>query len=173
MRPPLDLSVPLKQEDALIRLRARLRKRDCPVMGTVLGRHVELKIHESKRHYWSPCLSLDVDPDGDGCRIHGKFGPHPHVWTLFLAGYAVLACLVIAGAMYGLAQVTLDHQAWALWGVPIGLALAGLLYAAALAGQRLGAAQMGELESFVRRTVPKPESSPTAVAAPLGRRVTT
>lgn len=165
MRPRVDLCVDVSQREVLDRLKHRLATKSS-VQGTVLSRHVELLVDPSERHTWSPWLSLDVDElDGqeqaeqtgqtERCRIHGKFGPHPHVWTLFLAVYAVLACGAIAGAMYGMAQLTLGVSPWALWAVPIAGVLTLCTYLLALTGKKLGGEQMSQMCAFMHEVVPE------------------
>ncbi len=157
MRPRVDLCVDVSQDDVLNRLKTRLAQ-ESEVQGTVLSRHVELLVAPTKRHTWSPWLSLDVDKvegQARGSRIHGKFGPHPHIWTLFLAVYAVLGCSAIAGAMYGMAQLTLGVSPWALWVVPIAGVLTLGTYLLALTGKRLGSEQMSQMCAFMHDVVPE------------------
>jgi uncharacterized membrane protein YfcA len=54
------------------------------------------------------------------------------------------------GAVFGFAQYSLGHDAWALWSVPIGVALVACVWAGARLGQSLGADNMQTLANFVR-----------------------
>jgi hypothetical protein len=113
---------------------------------TASSRHLVLSVSSEEAMTWSPYLDLDFEPQPDGTRIRGRFGPSPHVWTGFLAIYAALTFLCIGSAMFGLSQLTMGAEPRALWVLPAGGALIGLTYAGALVGQRLGAEQMRELQ---------------------------
>jgi hypothetical protein len=157
MRPRVDLCVDVPQEEVLGRLKSRLTAK-AELQGTVLSRHVELLVAPTERHTWSPWLSIDVDTlegRARSCRIHGKFGPHPHVWTLFVAVYALLTCGAIAGAMYGMAQLTLGVSPWALWALPVMGVLALGTYLLALTGKKLGGEQMSQMCAFMHEAVPE------------------
>lgn len=113
---------------------------------TASSRHIVLSVVEAEATTWSPYLDLDFEPEPDGTRIRGRFGPSPHVWTFFLAIYAALTFLCIGSSMFGLSQLTMGAEPWALWALPVGGVLIGLTYGGALLGQRLGAEQMQALQ---------------------------
>lgn len=110
------------------------------------SRHLVLSVGADEATTWSPYLDLDFEPQPDGTRIRGRFGPSPHVWTFFLAIYAALTFVCIGSAMFGLSQMTMGAEPWALWVMPVGGVMMGLTYLGALVGQRLGAEQMQELQ---------------------------
>ena len=128
--------------------------------GTVLRNHAVIRVHDDQRHFWSPQLELEVrlpDPEDEfapeTAHLHGRFAPHPHVWTGFMAIYGLLALGGVAGAMWGLSQWTLGSPPWALLGVPAAAALAAFVYGAVFIGQGLGAEQMYLLRATVDRAV--------------------
>lgn len=108
-----------------------------------------VRLRESDRHFWSPALHLHGEFGPDGVELHGRFSPSSPVWTGFLASYLVLACIAIACACYGWAQLTVDETPWAFVGVPAAVVAGGLVYGAAFIGQGFGASDMYELRSHV------------------------
>ena len=149
LRPRVALLAALTPAEAMDRMRAALDGASCPCQGAAAARHIELWICDAERHFWSPRLELSVTEHAGGARLAGRLGPHPDVWSLFLAGYAVSVFLGIAGAVVGLSQLTLDETPTALLGLPVSAGLIALLYAGATLGQRLGAGQIGTLHRFL------------------------
>lgn len=149
LRPRVELVAALTPEETMARVAAALDGAACPCQGTAAARHVALWICEAERHFWSPRLELLVSEHAEGARLSGRLGPHPDMWSLFLAGYAVSVFLGIGSTMYGLSQLMLDGSPTALLGVPAAAALIAALYAAATLGQRLGAAQVETLQRFL------------------------
>jgi len=152
MRPTFDLRHP-SPEAILERLRP-LADAHPTLSGVFFRRHAVLRVREEARHFWSPQLDLEVrrpepDEDDEAPRLHGRFSPHPHVWTLFMAIYGVLGLLGLAGLIGGLSQWTLGMTPWALLGVPAALALGGFVYGATFIGQGLGAEEMYALRSLL------------------------
>ena len=79
----------------------------------------------------------------------GRFGPHPHVWTLYVAVHGVGAITTLGAAIFGFSQHLSGQSPWALWALPAAPVLAGLVWALAFVGQSLGANQMVQLRHFV------------------------
>lgn len=152
-RPEAEFVTPLEPAEVLRRFEARLQEPGCPVEGQLVEGHVELYVHPGERHVWSPWLSLEVRTEVDGTHVRGRFGPHPHVWTGFMALYSVLAFLGVIAAMYGWAQLRLDEPATALLGVPGALALGAFIYGAEWIGKGLGTEQMFVMRDFVLRVL--------------------
>lgn len=149
MRPTFDVGLPFGPDVAAERVRARLKHADARFSGVSVGRHAELFVPESERHFWSPWLSVDFEPDEDDesrSYVRCRFAPHPHVWTGFMAGYAIVAFTVLFAGVFGLCQLMLDESPWGLASVPIGAVVAAVLYGASLVGQRLGHDQMLQLQ---------------------------
>jgi uncharacterized integral membrane protein len=97
-------------------------------------------------------LNLEVEDEPDGSVIRGRFSPHPHVWTMFMAVYILLAIIALGGLSYGMVQYTLGQSPWSLLIAPAAVALFGFVYGATLIGQGLGAEQMYTMRSLVDRT---------------------
>jgi hypothetical protein len=136
----------------------RLQQPDCPYTGRIIqNRHIILRITPEERHYWSPVLAVDAHPHPDGTLLRGYFGPHPNVWSLFVALYAGTAFATLLACMYGFSQWMIQESPQALWALPIGLLLWAGIYGVALMGQRLAQAQMLQLRDFFACTSCHPQ----------------
>jgi hypothetical protein len=165
MRPRFTVPLPGDAEAARRRIRAALEADGCDVRGGCVGERVELRVPEEEQHYWSPHLSLVFDDDDGHWVARGRFGPHPHVWTMFLAIYAHVAFVGIGGAMYGISQWLVGQEPWALWALPLCAGVGALVYLSAFYGQGLGSDQMYRLRAFVERALePEPPTEPPADA---------
>ena len=149
LRPRVVWVAPLTPDEAMARMTGALDGASCPCQGAAAARHIALWICDVERHFWSPRLELLVTDHPDGARLTGHLGPHPDVWSMFLAGYAVSVFLGIGSAMYGLSQLTLGQSPTAMLGVLASGALIAAIYGAATLGQRLGAAQVETLRHFL------------------------
>ena len=91
MRPRFELTLDVPGEEVLARLREGLGRKDAPVHGVVRATQAELRLPEEHAHFWSPCLSLEVDPgEASPARLRGRFAPHPSVWMMFMGLYLSL-----------------------------------------------------------------------------------
>ena len=154
-RPRFDLEVPQPPGQVLAVIRGALEQCE-EVHGLVLddGGKIELMLVEERVKVWSPQLSaLATETSAGGTHLKARFGPHPHVWGLFLAGYATGIMLTCAALLFGLVQLFLDMTPWALWATPVALAITALTYGAAYVGQGLGAGQMHDLRAFLDRSL--------------------
>ena len=115
-----------------------------------------LRIPEEQRHFWSPRLTLSLDPSGEGktC-IEGVYGPNANVWSLFLYGYLISGSIALFSGCLGLAQVMIDQRAWGLWIFWPSLVVIIALYFTAQFGQKLGAAQTFQLHQAYENTIGK------------------
>jgi len=170
--------VPVEDPRAVLRRLGELLSEGHPrCTGTVFRQHAVLRMRERARRFWSPYLYLEARTPGeedevDGLDrpvVQGRFAPHPHVWTLFMAIYGVLGMLGILGVMYGVSQWILDRPPWALAAGPAAGALIAFVYGAAFIGQGLGASAMYELRSLVDDAA-ETSSPPVAGARERGPR---
>ena len=154
MRPPFTLTVPFSREEAIRRLSEGFAVSACPCRGSTASGHVTVMICDRERKLFSPTLDLEIEDRGEGgaagAVLEGRFGPHPHLWTLYVAMYAVLTFLLIGGLVLGMAQQALGQSAAPMLTVPLALVLGVGLYGSALVGQRLAAHQMATLDAFLR-----------------------
>lgn len=152
-RPRFNLSVDLDVPSVLERIRSGL-ERNTNLSGMVLdtGR-IELIFSEEKVRFWFPQLIIDVEAEGDGSILRARFGPHPHVWTLYVMLYSTSLAILIGCIMLGISQWMVGSQPWGLYLTPASFILSGLVYGASYVGQGLGSLQMLELRSFVERAL--------------------
>lgn len=153
MRPPLIETIPLSREEATRRLREELNTASCPCTGAVSSGHVSVAIREEQRQFFSPSLDLHLYDDPAGARLDGHFGPHPDVWTLYVAVYATLGAVSIGVTMWSASQWMIGGSTATLLALPGLLVLAGLVYLSALIGQRLAADQMTLIDGFLHGTL--------------------
>lgn len=169
VRPVFDRPLQQAPQQFLDTLQANLAGatgRPGEVRGQVFARGAILRLCDAERRVWSPALHLAIEPveGGAGSRLRGTFSPSSPVWTAFVAIYLVLACVGLGAACWGGAQLLMDEPAWAFFGVPLALVLAGFTYGAAFLGQGLGSEDMYTLRVFVERLA---DAAPPA--APPGR----
>lgn len=154
-RPRFYLELPHPPLAVLAAIRGGLE--ECAeVHGLVLddGGKVELVLSEERVRFWSPQLSALVKESASGgSHLEARFGPHPHVWGLFLYGYGTGIMLTCAALLFGLVQLFLDMTPWGLWVTPLALMITALTYGAAYVGQGLGAGQMHDLRAFLDRAI--------------------
>ena len=151
MRPRFELQLPVDRERWLGALKQLLDEDPGALRGQVFRKHAVVEMRDQERTFWSPYLNLEVDDEPDGSAIHGRFSPHPNVWTMFMGVYILLAIIALGGLSYGIVQLTLGHSPWAFIIAPAALAMFGFVYGATLIGQGLGAEQMYTMRSLVDR----------------------
>ena len=147
------MMTPDPPSQTLERLHDVLEQANDHCTGSILGRHVRLRILEEDRHFWTPQLDVEIEPRAEGSLVRGLFGPHPDIWTFFVATYAVMTFCGITGLLFGVVQWSLGWPPWALWSVPIAALMIGSVYVVALIGQRLGHDQMVQLRDFLQQSI--------------------
>lgn len=158
MRPRFQYVVPCPPAQALSSFQLRLQQPDCPYTGRIIqNRHIILRIAPEERHYWSPVLAVDAHPHPDGTLLRGYFGPHPNVWSLFVAMYAGTAFATLLACMYGVSQWLVQEPPLALGALPLGALMGLAIYGVALFGQRLAQDQMLQLRDFFTCTSCHPQ----------------
>lgn len=142
VRPRFTQTVPLAPNEVEERLSRTIRER---CRGCFLMRfpgYLTLRIPEDQQHFWSPQLTLSLDPDDDGgTRINGIYGPRTNVWSMFLYGYLIVGVLGTFTGIFGIAQWVVGAKAWGLVPFSVFLLLAVGLYVLAQFGQKIGARQ--------------------------------
>jgi hypothetical protein len=169
LRPKFELMIPETAERLLDRMAARLRSKESPLCGVVTPVRIELHVPPSRQHLWSPELRIDVQSASGGCRLVGTYGPHPHVWTLFVGIYAALGFGTFVALTFGLSQWLIGARASALYLLPLLLLGALGLRSLAFFGQDLGHDQMDELRAFLDEVVAEAEAPSSAL--PNGARL--
>jgi hypothetical protein len=153
LRPTFEISVELSAREVVDRVKERLGSVRGSIVATFIAGNVEVVPDPSLVHFWSPQLTLRLDEADGTTLIHGRFAPHPHVWTLYVAIHALGAFGTIGAAMFGLSQYLAGQSPWALWALPISPVLAALVWALGFVGQGLGNEQMYALRRFVEESL--------------------
>ena len=135
----------------LIENRLQTHPHDCA--GRIIPNHIILKIPPSKQHYWSPQLSLNLEPKNNGTLIRGLYGPHPNVWTLFTFGYATAGILSLFVLITGGAKLSLGKYAFELWALPVFGLVIIILYILSQFGQKLGAEETFTIHHFFEESI--------------------
>ncbi|NJK89011.1 MAG: hypothetical protein HC923_06115 [Myxococcales bacterium] len=150
LRPHFGLFVALGVEDTVEQLRLRFAELRGDWNAHLTGTFAQLVAPRRQRRVWSPWLSFTVREHPEGSLLVGFFAPHPSVWTMYIAGYAILAFLLLGLGFFGLSQWLAGEAPTMLWSVPICLALAAILYLSAFLGQSLTASQMREMRELIQ-----------------------
>lgn len=148
-RPRFELISPLAPE-ALREAVAQALARDREIEGLVVNSdRIELVPRPGAQRLWSPQLTCDVEAVGAGARLRCRFGPHPHVWTMYLAMHGVGAMATLGAGIYGLSQHLAGQTPWALWALLAAPLMAAVVWALAFIGQNLGSEQMYALRRLL------------------------
>jgi hypothetical protein len=154
-RPRFELRSPYDPLELGRRVKAEIATDDT-VEGLVLGDRIELLPRSSEQRLWSPQLTCDLAADDGGSILSCRFGPHPDVWTMYLAMHAIGAAATLGAAIYGASQHLAGQTPWALWALPAAPLMAALVWGLAFVGQNLGSEQMYALRRFLEKTVDVP-----------------
>lgn len=173
VRPRFTLRCSCAAEEVVEVMSRALRTPGCPVSGLAAPGRIELHVHEPEQHFWSPQLIVDVAGASDSSMLHGRFGPHPSVWTLYVAAYAACALGAMIGATFGFAEWTMGQTPWTLVSLPVAFVVAGTLRVLAEMGKEAGSQQMATLRSYLEheleessacRTTPVAEEAETTAS---------
>ena len=145
MRPTFLLESEMSSEDVMRRLRASLKQSAEDYVGQLTRNHAMISISESKRHFWSPWMHIEVRDKQPVSEIFGRFSPHPTIWTGIMFSYLSLTVLGFFALIWGVSQQLAGESPWALVFLPAGLLIAGLLWVASQAGQRLADDEMRQM----------------------------
>jgi hypothetical protein len=163
MRPVFEIPLPgIDGNAVLAEFAARIGRGDSGFHGSVHGNHANLRPPRAQRTLLSPYLNLELTERDGQPVLHGRFSPHPHVWTGFMGLYGILAMLGLTATMYGFAELTLGEGSWLLLGAPVAALLIAFVYGASVIGQGLTVDTMYRMRALVDAAVQ------TVAAAPSG-----
>lgn len=120
-----------------------------PYQGRFTGRHAMISIVESKRHFWSPWMHLEIRNDSQRRMVAGRFSPHPSIWTGFIFSFLGIGSLVFFAALFGISQQLSGQSPWAYVFIPIGLSIIALLWFISKTGQKLAHEEMEQMKSRI------------------------
>ena len=121
--------------------------------GQFTGNHAMISIDESKRNFWSPWMHLEFRKVENGQQVHGRFSPHPSIWTGFMFSYLALSVLAFFGMMFGLSQQLSRQSPWGYYAIPVCLVIGILLWIASRIGQNLAHDEMREMKARLEACV--------------------
>ncbi len=153
LRPRFSIRVDATPDAIMQRLTTALQEDGTMIRGEPLSHQYELFMRAEHRHFWSPFLNILLFEEGDETLITGQFGPNVNVWTLFLAGYAVLGLTGSVGLVVGWSQYTIGQEATGLALTVACLGLSFVLYVAGKIGERLAGPQIETLLFFARKAL--------------------
>lgn len=166
MRPTFQLETKMSAIDAMKCIQASFRKSKLPddpdqnrnsfYNGQFAGDHAMISIVDSKRHFWSPWMHLEIRANDTGQQIFGRFSPHPSIWTGFMFSYLSIGVIVFFAIMFGVSQQLSGQSPWAYYVIPIGLIIAMILWFAAKAGQNLAQDEMQTMKSVLEHCLENP-----------------
>lgn len=117
--------------------------------GLAAPGRIELHVHGEQQRLWSPQLIVDLRESKRGTSLLGRFGPHPSVWTMYVAGYAACGFGALVGVSFAYAEWAMEKPLWSLLSLPACMLLALALYWLALFGQRASDEQMKKLREYL------------------------
>lgn len=155
IRPNFDVRLAEPGVAALQRVQQSLSEDPSEVDGWVQPPYAELAVGQAHRQWWSPRLALHLQTRDDDTEVlHCRFQPEPGVWTMYMAGWAMLTVSTMLVIGFGCAQSILGQPPTVcLYGLPIAT-LSGLsLYGVALLGQRLSEPEVQRLTEALHRAL--------------------
>lgn len=129
---------------------ARFKHCDDPrFVCAILGEHIQISMNPEEAHLWSPFLTLEVNEVDGRTQVSGRFSSSPEFFTMYLFSMGIVILSTLGFGTVGLSQWMLGMDAWALWSIPIGVALIVGLWAVPFVGQRLAHEQLEAMHARV------------------------
>jgi len=161
--PTFDIPLDRPRDDVAQQLSDWVEHADCPFQGSILGNHLTLTVCERDRHFWSPWLTLDVheqdEPDDQpsaACIVHGRFNPHPSIWSAVMFSGLALLTISLAAACWGFAQLVMGKTPSAFLVIPACFIIAGGLYWTSHIGQVIADDQMNRIREGIDDALSSP-----------------
>jgi len=149
-RPTFSLDTKLKSTELVERVKQAVTANPSEFQGQFTADHALISIVESKRHFWSPWLHLELRQFDSRNEVFGRFSPHPNIWTGFMFSYFSLLVVTFFSLVIGWSQRLAGESCWVFYLVPVWLLIGLLLWIASQMGQRLAVAEMQRLQSLVQ-----------------------
>jgi len=142
MRPTFSLETKMSAEEVIHCARLFVEERQAEYQGLFTVTHAMISIKESKRHFWSPYLHLELREEDSQKHVFGRFSPHPSIWTGFMFAYLVIVVLIFFSSIWGVAQLLLGNSPWAFYLIILEVLLAVVLWFGSKTGQKLAYDEM-------------------------------
>lgn len=153
IRPRFKINSHYSLEEVVEKIKTSAALEDAPCKARIMHDHITLLIPPEQQHYWSPQLSLSLEPEDSGCEIRGLYGPRPTVWTMFIFFYSSIAFAILFIIIFGLSYLSLGKTPYMLWLVPVLLIIFLSLYRVSYQGQKLGKDEMQTLHNFLESCI--------------------
>ena len=153
LRPTFSVSIQEDAAETMARIDGAVKQRASELTGQFRGSHAMISIVDSKRHFWSPWLHLDIRELESDRQLVGRFSPHPSIWTAFMFSYLSLAVLSFFSLVIGSSQQMAGQYAWGYVVLPICILVAVILWLVSQAGQKLAQDEMQLMKSIVESSV--------------------
>ena len=165
LRPTFSFESPLSEEELIRRIRTSFsiqedehaEKADTRSSSEYHGRfargHAMIAINESKRHFWSPWMHLEIRQEEDHRIVEGRFSPHPSIWTGVIFSFLAIACLSFFAVILGMSQQLMGQTPWAYGLILVGICAAVSLWFFSKTGQKLAQEEMEEMRSRIERSL--------------------
>ena len=149
VRPRFKIETTHSEKEIADRIKSRLLDEDAPCKGRIKHGYATLFIPEEEQHYWSPQLTLTLEPTENGSVLRGLYGPPSGSLDQVCFFYTLIGFAILLVSIFGLSYLTLGKSAGILWLVPILIVVFLTLYLVAYFGQKMGHDQMVILHQFV------------------------
>lgn len=153
LRPTFSIPTDLSAGKMVERVRATVADQREDLQGQFTNDHAIISIVESKRHFWSPWLNLEVRDCEESLIVFGRFSPHPSIWTGFMFTYLALGVLIFFSSIIGMAQQVIGTSAWGYGLVPIWIVCGIGLWLTSQAGQQLATEEMQRMKETVELAI--------------------
>ncbi len=125
--------------------------------------HVVLCVDVATRHFWSPWLMLDIAQHDGGTHLHGRFSPHPSVWTGYAFCYLTLTAIGFFSLIFAWAsQLSGSGRPSVGLIAPVCALIAFAMWWVSQVGQRLARDEMVLLRACVDAGLRAPTTSDAA-----------
>jgi hypothetical protein len=151
-RPRFRIETSLSCEEVESLVHSKLESDNPESIGSTFTKgHFILRIHPSKKHFWSPQMDISIQKYdyADHTVIRCLLAPAPVVWTRFMFFYALTGFGALVGFMSASSQYSLDKDMWGLLMALGSLALGLALFLIAQGGQKLSKDEMYKLRHFI------------------------
>ncbi|MBM4364528.1 MAG: hypothetical protein FJ104_17750, partial [Deltaproteobacteria bacterium] len=149
VRPKFRITTELSTEEVERRVARQLRAPPRPLRGLVAPGKIELHVPAERRRFWSPELGVVVSATPEGSALIGRYGPHPHVWSAYLAVSVLLGIAGFGAGVWAFAQAALGGSPTALFGLLVPAVGGLLLLGVARLGRGLSGDEIEELRDFL------------------------
>lgn len=106
------------------------------------GAHAQVSVAPEEARWWSPWLTIEIEPNDAQTRISGRFGSNPAFFTLWMMSLASALALTGGAVIFAVAQYFSNESCSALWAVAIGTAVSFALAGLPLLGQHYARHQL-------------------------------